>query len=113
MADLASLSLFKATQDQISRLSLLHALIIELDLLPSTSSTLPPSLTSAKALLKSRAFLNIRDYMAARQQGPDALQAIMHPSRRALIKSIRSNRNPASLRWVKDNGLQVLLVNCF
>ncbi|KAF5387109.1 hypothetical protein D9615_001861 [Tricholomella constricta] len=99
-----------ARKDSACRLTLLQALIIELGL---ASSSLPASLTSAKAFLKSRAFLNIREYLAVREQGPAAVQRIMHPSRNSLIKDIRKNRNKAPLGWVKDSGLQVLLVQCY
>jgi hypothetical protein len=70
-------------------------------------------LRAAKALLKSRAFLNIREYLAVRDQGLTALQRVMHPSRAALAKDIRKKGNPASLQWVKEHGLQVLLVTCY
>jgi len=71
------------------------------------------SLTAAKALLKSQAHINIKEYIAVREQGQAALQKAMHPSRSALIKDIRKKGNRASLKWVKNQGLQVLLVNCF
>ena len=95
------------------KLTLLHSLIIELGLFTSASSTLPGSLTAAKALLKSQAHINIKEYIAVREQGQAALQKAMHPSRSALIKDIRKKGNRASLKWVKNQGLQVLLVNCF
>ncbi|KAF9009391.1 hypothetical protein BDQ17DRAFT_1056714 [Cyathus striatus] len=90
------------------RLTLLQSLIIELGL---ATSQLPTTLTSAKAYLKSKAFLNIREYLAVRGQGPDAMQKLLHPSKSSLIRAIRKNKNPASLKWVKDHGLQVLLVS--
>jgi hypothetical protein len=98
------------TRDSVCKLTLLHSLILELGL---QSSALPGSLTAAKALLKKRAHVNIREYIAVRQQGQAALQKVVHPSRNALVKSIRKKRNPASLKWVKSQGLQVLLVTCF
>jgi hypothetical protein len=88
-------------------LALLQSLIIELGL---ATPSLPDSLTAAKAFLKSRAFLNIREYIAVRGQGPEAVQRAMYPSKSALIKDIKKKRNPASLKWVKQHGLQVLLV---
>lgn len=99
-----------SARDSISHLTLLQSLIIELGL---ATSSLPGSLTSAKAFLKSRAFLNVREYLAVRSEGPAALQRVMYPSKSALIKDIKKKRNPASLRWVKRNGLQVLLVSCY
>ncbi|KAG6813628.1 hypothetical protein H0H92_009246 [Tricholoma furcatifolium] len=99
-----------ARSNSMCRLTLLQALIIELGLAPSS---LPTSLTAAKAYLKSRAFLNIREYLAVRDQGPAAVQRIMHPSRTALIKDIRKKQNKAPLGWVKESGLQVLLVQCY
>ncbi|KAF8061532.1 hypothetical protein FPV67DRAFT_1783446 [Lyophyllum atratum] len=99
-----------ARENSACRLTFLQALIIELGL---ASSSLPASLTSAKAFLKTRAFLNIKEYLAVREQGPAAVQRIMHPSRNALIKDIKKNKNKASLRWVKDSGFQVLLVQCY
>jgi hypothetical protein len=91
---------------------LLHSLIIELGLSTSPSA-LPTSLRAAKALLKAQAHVNIKEYVAVREQGQAALRRAMHPSRSALIKDIRKTGNRASLKWVKNQGLQVLLVNCF
>lgn len=94
-----------------SRLTLLQSLIIELGL---SSSSLPMSLHAAQAVLKSQAFLNIREYLAVRDKGPDAVKQVMYPSRSALIKSIRKQpRNRASISWVKEHGLQVLLVTAY
>jgi len=97
-----------AKADNICRLTLLQSLIIELGL--GTASALPPTLTAAKAFLKARAFLNIREYMAVRGQGSEAVQSVMYPSKSALIKSIKKKRNATPLKWVKEHGLQVLLV---
>jgi hypothetical protein len=96
----------------VCRLTLLQSLIIELGLMTSALN-LPASLRSAKAFLKSHAFLNIKEYVSVRAQGPDAVRRILFPSRTALIKDIRKKRNPVSLTWVKEHGLQVLLVGCF
>ncbi|KAJ3983120.1 hypothetical protein F5890DRAFT_1414355 [Lentinula detonsa] len=94
-----------------SRLMLLQSLIVELGL---SSSSLPMSLKSAQAVLKSQAFLNIREYLAVRDKGPDAVKQVMYPSRSALIKSIRKQpRSRAPLDWVKEHGLQVLLVTAY
>ncbi|CAA7265418.1 unnamed protein product [Cyclocybe aegerita] len=98
-----------AKQDTVCRLTLLQSLIIELGLATS-SLHLPGSLNAARAVLKSRAFLNIREYMAVRSQGPEAVRRAMYPSKTALIKSIKKKHNRAPLKWVKDHGLQVLLV---
>jgi len=97
-----------ARTDNICRLTLLQSLIIELGL--ATTSALPSTLSTAKAFLKARAFLNIREYMAVRGQGPEAVQSVMYPSKSALIKSIKKKRNATSVKWVKELGLQVLLV---
>ena len=97
-----------ARTDDVCRLTLLQSLIIELGL--ATSSALPSSLSAAKALLKAHAFLNIREYIAVRGQGPEAVQSVMYPSRSALIKSIKKKRNATSIKMVKELGLQVLLV---
>ncbi|KAF9533460.1 hypothetical protein CPB83DRAFT_866938 [Crepidotus variabilis] len=96
-----------AKNDSVCRLTLLQSLIIELGL---GSSNLPASLKSAKTFLKSRAFLNIKEYLAVREQGPEAVQKAMYPSRSALIKNIRKPTNRVPLQWVKAHGLQVLLV---
>jgi hypothetical protein len=97
-----------AQADDVCRLTLLQSLIIELGL--ATSSALPPTLRAAKAFLKSHAFLNIREYVAVREQGPEAVQSVMYPTRSALIKSIKKKKNATSIKWVKELGLQVLLV---
>lgn len=100
-----------AKEDSACRLTLLQALIIELGLAPSS---LPASLKAAKTFLKTRAFLNIKEYLAVRSQGPAAVQRIMFPSRSALVKDIRKNKDKKAPRaWVKDKGLQVLLVQCY
>jgi hypothetical protein len=94
-----------------SRLTLLQSLIIELGL---SCPSMPGSMTSARTLLKSQAFLNIREYLAVRDQGMDAVKQAMYPSRSALIKSIRKRpQSRASLGWVKEHGLQVLLVAAY
>ncbi|KAL1748126.1 hypothetical protein HDZ31DRAFT_60660 [Schizophyllum fasciatum] len=98
------------TKDRAASLTLLQSLIIELGIAPSA---LPDSLTAARNLLKAHAFLNIREYLAVRAQGPDAVQRVMHPSRSALIRDIRKKRNAANLRAVKESGLNVLLVTCY
>jgi hypothetical protein len=99
-----------AKTDKICRLTLLQSLIIELGL--GTSSALPATLSAAKTFLKARAFLNIREYMAVRGQGSEAVQSVMYPSKSALIKSIKKKRNATSVKRVKELGLQVLLVEC-
>ncbi|KAF8655974.1 hypothetical protein AX16_002834 [Volvariella volvacea WC 439] len=98
------------TKDSSCHLTLLQSLIIELGL---ATDTLPASLTAARSLLKSKAFLNVKEYLATRNQGPDAIQHVMYPSRSALIRSIKKNKNYASKKWVKEHGLQVLLVSCY
>ncbi|KAL1728678.1 hypothetical protein EV714DRAFT_252568 [Schizophyllum commune] len=98
------------TKDRVASLTLLQSLIIELGLAPAA---LPESLTAARNLLKAHAFLNIREYLAVRAQGPDAVQRVMHPSRSSLIRDIRKKRNAANLRAVKESGLNVLLVTCY
>ncbi|PPR04946.1 hypothetical protein CVT24_010403 [Panaeolus cyanescens] len=98
----------EARTNTICRLTLLQSLIVELGL--GSVSSLPASLTAARAFLKQHAFLNIREYIATRNQGPEAVQRLIHPSKSALIRDIKRKRNPASLKWVKEHGLQVLLV---
>lgn len=94
------------------KLSLLQALIVELGLTRQQPS-LPASVKAAKAFLKAHVHVNISEYLDARGKDQDALQRILYPSRSALIKSIRTKRNPASLQTVKAHGLQALLVSCY
>ncbi|KAI0080579.1 hypothetical protein K474DRAFT_1589656, partial [Panus rudis PR-1116 ss-1] len=104
-------------------LTLLQALIVELGLCPEASfspnaaENLPRSLKAAKAVLKSQVFLNIRDYLAVRHKGLDALRSVMHPNRKALVKDIRGGRKTrtrsVSVEWVKQSGLGVFLVTCY
>jgi len=63
-------------------------------------------------MLKAEAHINIKEYVATRHKGQSALREILKPSRNALRKDIRKG-NKASLKWVKQHGLQVLLVTCF
>ncbi|KAL5532992.1 hypothetical protein ACEPAF_4766 [Sanghuangporus sanghuang] len=98
-----------------SRLTFLQALIVELGIVSTAGPerTLPGSLSAAKALLKSHAFLNVKDYLALREQGLDALRSAMRPSRGALVRDLRGkNGRKAKLNWVKETGLNVLLVSC-
>ena len=94
-----------AKSSSVYRLTLMQSIIIELGL---ATASLPSSLKSAKAFLKSRVFLNIREYIDVREQGPEAVQRALYPSKTALIKGIR--KNPTPIKWVKKHGLQVLLV---
>lgn len=94
-----------------SRLTFLQALILELGLCHEVS--LPTSLSAARALLRSHAFLNVRDYLAVRAQGVEALRQAMYPSRSALVRDLRGPGTRAELGWVKETGLTVLLVSCF
>jgi hypothetical protein len=97
-------------EGSICRLTLLQSLLVELGLCSIT--LLPATVTAAKVFLRTHAFINIRDYLAVRDKGQAALQSVMHPSRNALIKDIKRKKNAASLKWVKEHGLQVLLVTC-
>lgn len=94
----------------VCRLTLLQALIIELGL---ASSSMPASLKQAKAMLKSRVFVNVGEYLDARKRGPAAVQGIIHPSKSSLIRDLRRKRNPVPLQWVKETGLNVLLVRSY
>ena len=98
-------------KDTVCKLTLLQSLIVELGV--ADASSLPSTVTQAKKLLKAEAHINIREYMSEREKGQDALKRIMHASRGSLVKSIRQKKNPASLTWVKQQGLNVLLVQCF
>jgi len=100
-----------------SALLMLQALILELGCLPSVAAgkfsipQLPASLRQAKLLLKSHAFINVRDYLAVREQGQAALQRVMHPSRTSLVKEVRKKERRMPVGEVKRAGLNVLLVN--
>ncbi|KAH9946266.1 uncharacterized protein BXZ73DRAFT_95768 [Epithele typhae] len=105
------LSADPTTKAELSKLEFLQALIIELGLFTGLSA-LPSSMRAAKALLKSQAFVNVRDYLAVRSEGVDALRSIMHPSRSALLRDIRGGRKTPA-KTVKETGLSVLLVTCY
>ena len=112
-----------------SNLTYLQALIVELGLCPNAAfsvvgnvaDNLPRSLTAAKAFLKKHAFVNVRDYLAVRHQGLDALKSVMHPNRKALQKDIRGrgnrtksvNERKVPVKFVKESGLGVFLVTCY
>ena len=100
----------EAKEHSACRLTLLQALIIELGL---ATPSLPRSLTAARNFLKSHVFINIREYLDVRGQGLKALQDIMYPSRKSLIKAIRAKKNTAPLALVKESGLQILLVRAY
>lgn len=98
-------------KDASGRLTLLQSIIVELGL-SNAHNALPSTLTAAKAFLKARAFVNIRDYLTIRTQGPMAVRNLLFPTKSALIKDIKRKKNPAPLKSVKESGLQVLLVPC-
>ncbi|KAH8980834.1 hypothetical protein EDB86DRAFT_506189 [Lactarius hatsudake] len=99
-----------------SALLMLQALILELGCLPGVAAgkfsipQLPATMRQAKLLLKSHAFINVRDYLAVREQGQAALQRAMHPNRTSLVKEVRKGRR-IPVGEVKKAGLKVLLVN--
>jgi hypothetical protein len=101
---------------------MLQALILELGCLPNRGGgvggaaakfsipELPGSLRQAKSLLKTRAFINVGDYLAMRDQGQAALRSVMHPSRKSLVQEVRKGKR-VPVHEVKKAGLNVLLVN--
>ncbi|KAH9057097.1 hypothetical protein EDB83DRAFT_2225105, partial [Lactarius deliciosus] len=99
-----------------SALLMLQALILELGCLPGVAAgkfsipQLPATMRQAKLLLKGHAFINVRDYLAVREQGQAALQRAMHPSRTSLVKEVRKGKR-MPVGEVKKAGLKVLLVN--
>ena len=126
-------------ENKAAHLALLQALIIELGFFtplptsekstettegqssPTTPSSptsafslsdLPHSMTAAKSFIKSHVFLNVRDYMAVRAQGQEALQSVLHPSRRSLLTQLRKKSSRVPRTWVKERGLNVFLVSC-
>ncbi|KAH9930968.1 uncharacterized protein B0H18DRAFT_1116664 [Fomitopsis serialis] len=110
------------TKSGAAHLRLLQALIVELGLCPSAFSpssplsfpslpSLPHSMRAAKALLKSQVFLNVRDYLAVRSQGLDALRRVMHNDRSSLMREIRAGKK-MPVKAVKNAGLNVLLITC-
>jgi hypothetical protein len=101
-----------AHSNQICHLTLLQSLIIELGLLDDVK-LLPTTINSAKKYIKPRVFLNIRDYLSKRLEGPQAVRNSMFSSRSALVRDVRRKKNHASLKWVKKLGLQDLLVSVF
>ncbi|KAF9452252.1 hypothetical protein P691DRAFT_661408 [Macrolepiota fuliginosa MF-IS2] len=98
--------------DRVCHLTLLQSFIVELGLLTDLT-LLPRSIRSAKTFVKSRAFLNIKDYLSKRHEGQHKIKELMFPSRSALVRDMRRNKNHASLKWVKKQGLQDLLVSAF
>jgi len=95
-----------------TRLTFLQSLIIELGLISPTSNP-PSSMNAAKRIIKSRAFVNIGDYLYAREKGPTELENIKFKNRKALTNDLKKNkgRRQTDRRWVKRHGLNVLLVS--
>ncbi|KAF9227873.1 hypothetical protein BS17DRAFT_726485 [Gyrodon lividus] len=100
-------------KENVTQLALLRALIIELGVRSPTTPDLPNTLTSARKMLKAEAHVNVKEYIATRHKGQTALRQILKPSKKALRKDIQKRGNRASLQWVKEQGLQVLLITCF
>jgi len=113
-----------------ANLALLQALIIELGFFnppngvdcksdsgrstPSFElSDIPQSMRAARSFIKTHVFLNVRDYLALRAQGQEALQNVLHPSRKSLVTELRKKDARVPRDWVKQRGLNVLLVTCF
>ncbi|KXN82565.1 hypothetical protein AN958_02416 [Leucoagaricus sp. SymC.cos] len=101
-----------AHHDQICHLTLLQSLIIELQLIKDISQ-LPRSIKTAKKFIKPRVFLNVKEYLKKRQEGPEVVKSLMYPSRSALVRHMRQKKNYAPLQWIKRHGLQDLLVGVF
>lgn len=70
---------------------------------------------AAKHLLRTRAFINIGEYLSVREQGLDKLQQIMFSSKKELTSDLRRKKGgkKADKGWVKRHGLNVLLVTMF
>jgi hypothetical protein len=68
---------------------------------------------AARSFIKSHVFLNVRDYLALRTQGQEALQNVLHPSRKSLVTELRKKDARVPRDVVKQKGLRVLLVTCF
>lgn len=98
-----------------SKLTFLQALILELGICHDDEKVgLPNTVTSAKALLKKRAFVIVGDYLRVRSKGLDAVKEIMHPSRKSLARELNANKGKRNNKtWVKKSGLAVLLVTCY
>lgn len=112
-----------------ANLALLQALMIELGFFnppdgsdsksdsgrstPFELSDIPQSMRAARAFIKSHVFLNVRDYLALRTQGQQALQNVLHPSRKSLVTELRKKDARVPRDWVKQRGLNVLLITCF
>lgn len=106
------ISSFLAHPEEASglRLPLLQALVVELGIC-NPASQLPASVRAAKTLLRAHAHINVRDYIAARGKGVEALQKVMFANRSQLLKDLRKRRVP--LKWIKDHGLSMFLVSLF
>ncbi|KAG1877786.1 hypothetical protein DFJ58DRAFT_693460 [Suillus subalutaceus] len=92
--------------DPSAKLQFLQALIVEFGI----SKHLPASIKSATKLLKASVHVNIKDYVAKRGKDQSELKQIMQPSKSALRKDIRRSNRKSSLKWVKEHGLNVLLI---
>ncbi|KAG1826964.1 uncharacterized protein BJ212DRAFT_1474166 [Suillus subaureus] len=92
--------------DPSTKLLFLQALVVEFGI----SKQLPASISSATKLLKASVHVNIKDYIARRGKDQGELQQIMQPSKSALRKDIRRSNRRSSLKWVKEHGLNVLLI---
>ncbi|KAG2147142.1 hypothetical protein BD769DRAFT_1414501 [Suillus cothurnatus] len=92
--------------DPSTKLRFLQALVAEFGI----STQLPATISSATKLLKAAVHVNIKDYLAKRGKDQGELQKIMQPSKSALRKDIRRRGRRSSLKWVKEHGLNVLLI---
>ncbi|KAH7103821.1 hypothetical protein BKA62DRAFT_670012 [Auriculariales sp. MPI-PUGE-AT-0066] len=93
-------------ESDAKRLPLLQAMLVELGIC-SPSGPLPQSIRSARAMLKSEALVNVRDYVKERGCGREAISRIIFASKSKLIKDLRSRRVP--IQWIKEHGLTMFL----
>ncbi|EIW75180.1 hypothetical protein CONPUDRAFT_169583 [Coniophora puteana RWD-64-598 SS2] len=93
-------------------LRFLQALIVELDVRDARARDFPRSVTAAKKMIKAEIHINIKSYYHARGKGQAAIVNLKYPSKAALQRALKevSHKKRAGLGWVKDKGLQVLLV---
>ena len=76
-------------------------------------SEIPQSMRTAESFIRSHVFLNVRDYLALRSQGQEALQNALNPSKKSLVTELRKKDARVPRDWVKQRGLDVPLATCF
>ncbi len=99
-------------ENQACHLILMQSLLLELGLL-TERKLLPQTIGSAKKFIKKHVFVSIKEYLAKRNQGQAVVKESVYSSKSVLVRNLKQKKDFVSPAWVKERGLQDLLVTAF